>query len=139
LTLKFKLNLTREEAFFVGNVVGIMALIGVIIITAPMKMAEQKQLEEAAKSQILVTAVIAKKPMATGTVFDATNVAEERLSSELVPKEALKSLKDAVGQICNRPINRDEVITTEYLRAKPKEAVKIRGFDSGQLYDAAGC
>lgn len=110
------LSLNRNQSFIVGNLIGITILVAGILLTAPQKIKEQRELEEKAKQTI----VVATRSIKKGESLQTDNVAEQKIERKEVALNSVESLKKALQMVARNDIREGAHIT--YADVVPKGA-----------------
>ncbi|HEY9784443.1 MAG TPA: SAF domain-containing protein [Candidatus Obscuribacterales bacterium] len=98
--------MTRNQAFVVGNLVGVAVLIAGIMITAPHKMKEQEELDAKNKQAVVVSVRTIEK----GETLSPENVVERRIERKDVPLNAVESGRKANGMVARQKIEKDAIV-----------------------------
>lgn len=112
--------LNRNTGFLLGNVIGLTILIAGIVITAPQKQAEQREIDRR-NSQPVVVAVC---DIENGTRITADLIKEDRKPHQEVPLNAVESAKKIIGLLTTSAVKKGEVVKYSHLDLKSKPEQK---------------
>jgi len=111
-------SINKAQAFWIGNVIGLTVLVGVIAFTSKQHEAEalkQQEAQEQKDANTLATVVIAKKDIAAKQAITASDLATKEVKFGTMAFGTITSIKDISGQRALSKIKKGTVITSALL------------------------
>ncbi|MGH9548483.1 MAG: SAF domain-containing protein [Terriglobales bacterium] len=131
----------KEDAFWIGNVIGVVALGATVLIAAPYKERERKEYE--AKQRAIAAAAMQPQPIVSaaklikaGEKIKATSLGTTPIINKLITSQMLRKPEEAVGRWALHEMKAGTVISSSDLQVSPPAVAEKKGAVNQESKDA---